>query len=98
MKHLLKGIMMIQGAIGMISLSAIDSEGTLGLIFLGVFLTCVITAIPLAFVYITLFEEREDFKNEPNRRNQGSCKNNNVISTDKNKRRALQLWEIGVNE
>lgn len=62
MKHLLKGILMFLGAIGMISLSAIDSEGTLGLIFFGIFLICVLTAIPLAFIYITLFEEREDFK------------------------------------
>ena len=62
MKHLLKGILIFLSAIGMISLSAIDSEGTLGLIFFGIFLTCVFTAIPIAFVYITLFEEREDFK------------------------------------
>nr|DAO25884.1 MAG TPA: hypothetical protein [Caudoviricetes sp.] len=62
MKCLLKGTLMFLGIMGMISLSAIDSEGTLGLIFLGAFLACVFTAIPLAFVYITLFEEREDFK------------------------------------
>lgn len=98
MKCLLKGILMFLGIMGMISLSAIDSEGTLGLIFLGVFLACVFTAIPLAFIYITLFEEREDFKNEPTGRNQDSSKDNDGISTDKNKRRALQLWEIGVNE
>ena len=98
MKRLLKGIMMIQGAIGMISLSAIDSEGTLGLIFFGIFLICVFTAIPLAFIYITLFEEREDLKNEPTRRNQDSSKDNDGIGDDKNKRRALQLWEIGINE
>ena len=69
MKHLLKGILMFLGIIGMISLSAIDSEGTLGLIFFGIFLMCVFITIPLAFIYITLFEEREDFKNEPTRRN-----------------------------
>ena len=70
MKRLLKGLMMIQGAIGMISLSAIDSEGTLGLIFFGVFILCVFTAIPLAFIYITLFEEKENFKNEPTTKTQ----------------------------
>jgi hypothetical protein len=98
MKHLLKGILMFLGAIGMISLSAVDSEGTLGFIFFGVFILCVFTAIPLAFIYITLFEEREDFKNEPTTKTQNGCKNHNGVSTDKNKRRALQLWEIGVNE
>jgi hypothetical protein len=98
MKRLLKGLMMIQGAIGMVSLCAVDSEGTLGLIFFGVFILCVFTAIPLAFIYITLFEEKETFKNESTRRNQDSSKDNDGIGNDKNKRRALQLWEIGINE